>query len=69
MAVDVATAPAFQVGSPRRLFRMAEPRQWEGSQYCVTPDGQRFLVLTPQGSGAIPPTNVIVNWTSGLKQR
>jgi eukaryotic-like serine/threonine-protein kinase len=68
MAVNVTAAPAFQVSSPQRLFRIAEPRGPEGSQFSVTPDGQRFLVWVPQRAAAIPPTTVIVNWTSGLKR-
>jgi eukaryotic-like serine/threonine-protein kinase len=68
MAVDVTTAPAFQVSPPRRLFRMAEPRGSIGPQYAVAPGGQRFLVWVPQRAAAIPPTTVIVHWTSGLQR-
>ena len=68
MVVDVTTTPSFRTGIPRRLFQAEPPRGMEGPQYDVTPDGQRFLVWAPARGTALPPTTVIVNWTSGLER-
>ena len=67
MVVDVSTTPSFRAGTPRRLFRAALPRGLDGPQYSVTPDGQRILVCMPNPETSVPPTTVIVNWTSRLK--
>jgi hypothetical protein len=37
-------------------------------QFAVTADGQRFLMLTPVGSGTEFPITVVTNWTAGLKK-
>jgi Tol biopolymer transport system component len=65
MAVDVsATGTAMRLGETRTLFAVHPPTQ-AGFLYDVTPDGQRFLVITdvaPQ-----PPLTVIANWRSTTK--
>jgi serine/threonine protein kinase/Tol biopolymer transport system component len=72
MAVDIATQPSFVAGKPRMLF--------EGpyvlpsvpiSNYDVSPDGQRFLMLKPSEAGEAAPTqiNVVLNWFEELKRR
>jgi Tol biopolymer transport system component len=48
MAVDIATAPAFQPGTPKLLFRLpmsplGNPGQWKN----VTRDGQQFVFTVP----------------------
>jgi Tol biopolymer transport system component len=48
MAVDVATTPTFQAGTPRLLFKLpgpmpGNPAQWKN----VSPDGQRFIFAMP----------------------
>lgn len=57
MAADVETTPAFRVGTPKMLFRMAGPIN--GGLGAVSPDGQRFVLpinvpadKTAQASGA-----------------
>jgi hypothetical protein len=37
-------------------------------QYCVTPDGERFLVLRGTESQETPPITVVLNWTADLKK-
>ena len=37
------------------------------SLYAVTPDGQRFLVVTEPEGGASSPITVILDWAVGLK--
>ena len=54
MAVDVETTPAFRVGMPKTLFRLAGPVT--GSLGAVSRDGQRFVlpVNVPAGKSAQP---------------
>jgi sugar lactone lactonase YvrE len=44
MAVDVTSAPKFQAGMPRLLFKLSDPLVAAGD---VSPDGQRFIVAMP----------------------
>jgi len=72
MAVDIATQPGFTVGKPRALFAgwyEATPATF--SNYDVTPDGQRFLMLKRNEQEASAPTqiNVVLNWFEDLKRR
>lgn len=52
MAADVETSPAFRVGTPKKLFRLAGPVT--GSLGAVSRDGQRFVlpVNVPAGKTA-----------------
>src|SRR5260370_7174833 len=72
MAVDIATQPGFTVGKPRALFAgwyEATPATF--SNYDVTPDGQRFLMLKRNEQEASAPTqiNVVLNCLEELKRR
>ena len=56
MAVDVATTPTFQVGTPRVLFTLpgplpGNPGRWKN----VSPDGQRFVFLINVPVSALAP--------------
>ncbi len=64
MAVDVKGGPAFEVGPPTALFE-TPPGAVVGD---VTPDGKRFLLVTPEGPSASAPFTVVLNWIAGLKQ-
>jgi serine/threonine protein kinase len=62
VAVDVETGAAFRAGTPLTLFETVS------SDYDVTPDGRRFLMLKP----AIAETSelhVILNWFDDLRRR
>ena len=48
MAVDVTTAPEFQVGTPRLLFRVRVPGNGRPSMH-ISPDAQRFVFVMPAG--------------------
>jgi Tol biopolymer transport system component len=73
-AVSIMLAPDGQnvgVGKPIALFR---PRIAEGAipginrqQYAVTPDGQRFLVITEE-EGSVAPVTVVLNWAGAAKR-
>jgi serine/threonine-protein kinase len=73
MAVGISTQPTFQAATPRVLF---EGHYWAGGtrpgypQYDITPDGQRFIMISEPGQRAAPMRlNVVLNWSEELKQR
>jgi eukaryotic-like serine/threonine-protein kinase len=72
MAVEVTTLPSFTVGSPRMLFDVAQympptgPYSYPFPNYDVSPDGQRFLMITKESK---PQINVVVNWLEELNRR
>jgi Tol biopolymer transport system component len=72
MAVDIATQPGFTAGRPRMLFEgQYVPTPGTNSNYDISPDGQRFLMLKPRESPGSAPTqiNVVLNWFEELKRR
>ena len=74
MAVEVKTAPSFEVGASKALFDSRISRYGVVTNpfhYAVTADGKRFLIISnadPSGSPAATPITVVLNWTAGLKQ-
>ena len=69
MAVDYTEQPEFSAGKPKVLFEgpyVPSPRSL--SDYDVSPDGQRFLMLknAEQRPGEI---SVVLNWPEELKQK
>jgi eukaryotic-like serine/threonine-protein kinase len=68
MAVDVNTTAAnLQAGIPKPLFQTQLDTSYRGRNfYVVSPDGQRFLMLTPVTSAATLPMTAVVNWSSLL---
>jgi Tol biopolymer transport system component/tRNA A-37 threonylcarbamoyl transferase component Bud32 len=72
MAVDIATQPGFAAGTPRMLFEgRYELAPFPSTNYDVSPDGQRFLMLKPTDQAQAAPTqiNVVLNWFEELKQK
>jgi serine/threonine-protein kinase len=79
MAVPISTNPTMKIGEPKVLFDgdyefgPQGPRM--NSNYDVTPDGQRFLMvaaddaISPGQSVFRPQINVILNWYRELQQR
>jgi Tol biopolymer transport system component len=70
MAVPVNTdAASFQAGIPKPLFQapLVPISNWRNI-YFPSPDGQRFLMLTPEGQAKPEPITVVVNWPSLLRQ-
>jgi serine/threonine-protein kinase len=72
MAVEITTQPNFALGNPRVVF--------EGpyvlatvpiSNYDISPDGRRFLMVKPTEQALAAPTqiNVVLNWFEELKQK
>jgi Tol biopolymer transport system component len=62
MAVEVRAGQAFDAGAPTALFQ-TPPGAIVGD---VTPDGKRFLLVTPVGPSASAPFTVVLNWAAGL---
>ena len=72
MAVDVAAQPSFAAGKPKLLFEGPyQPTPATLSNYDVSPDGQRFLMLKPVAAAEAAPTqiNIVLNWFEELKRR
>ena len=71
MAVDVTTQPTFSVGKPRMLFEGSYlPSPGGSSNYHLSPDGQRLLMLKGSGQEQTPTQiNVVLNWFEELKRR
>jgi WD40 repeat protein len=67
MAVPVAAGSAFTVGTPVRLFETRFAAVTTRGHYRPTPDGQRFLVLSPLARETEQPAAVVLNWPATLK--
>jgi eukaryotic-like serine/threonine-protein kinase len=71
MAVQITTEPNFAFGSPRMLFDTSQympptgPYSYPFPNYDVSPDGQRFLMITKESR---PQLNVVLNWSEELKR-
>ena len=66
--MSVRTANPASPGAARTLFRLRLVVNPVYDQYAVTADGQRFLVLDPEGQGTTRLT-VLTNWPAALKPR
>jgi serine/threonine-protein kinase len=73
MAVETMASPSFSAGKPRVLFEgeyvLTEYPQL-GSDYDVSADGQRFLMVkVPARTVSNEQINVVLNWLEELKRR
>ena len=66
MSVDVSAGSSFEASVPRLLFQTPIIVNPVIDQYCVTGDGQRFLLATPVGEAE--PITVMLNWAAGLER-
>jgi hypothetical protein len=66
MAVPIEKGATFAAGTPVVLFRGRFAPVAARGLYRPTPDGQRFLVLSPLGRDSIQPATVVMNWTAAL---
>ena len=64
-AITVPTTNTWNLTAPSRLFKATIPETVGGSDYAVGPSGD-FVVNTLQADQAIPPIEVLVNWTGLL---
>lgn len=77
MAVSVATSPLFKASAPKQLWERSYSRGTgascgmpgvSSSNYDVTADGQRFLMVQDEDQSAASKTIVVVlNWSEHLK--
>jgi eukaryotic-like serine/threonine-protein kinase len=60
-----------EVGAPTTLFTVPEAGQLDRRSYGydVTPDGSRFLLVTPISRPDAQPVHVIINWFEQLKAK
>jgi serine/threonine protein kinase/Tol biopolymer transport system component len=67
MSVPILGTTSFEAGTPVPLFT-THRRQPVSSQdvfcYDVTPDGQKFLIVTNADQGPASPLSITLNWTS-----
>jgi Tol biopolymer transport system component len=63
-AVSVTTSPAFQQGKTTPLFDSQAEYLWQDTRnhYDVTPDGRRFVLVSPVTDRRAAPFTLIVNW-------
>jgi Tol biopolymer transport system component len=70
MAVEITTQPRLSAGKAKLLFaRHYQPAPNVDSNYDVSSDGQRFLMLKPSGEQTATQINVVFNWFEELKRR
>jgi serine/threonine-protein kinase len=73
MAVETMTRPSFSAGKPRVLFEgeyVMTPYPQLGSDYDVSADGQRFLMVKETARTVFnEQINVVLNWLEELKRR
>jgi hypothetical protein len=67
MSVPVTTGASFTIGSAARLFETRFAAVTARGHFRVSPDSQRFLVLSPLARETERPTAVVLNWTSTLR--
>jgi Tol biopolymer transport system component len=56
MAVDIDTSKGFEAGTPRRIF--TGPLGVANDGWDLSPDGKRFLLVAPPGTGRTIPFTV-----------
>jgi eukaryotic-like serine/threonine-protein kinase len=57
------TGETIRTGTPTPLFAAAMASGSYGTvTYAPSPDGQRFVVITPAGGGGTVPATVVLNW-------
>ncbi len=73
LSVAVSTTPEFTLGQPIALFESDDlgRQPTPAPTYDVSPDGQRFLTITPgSDANAMPPTiRVVQNWYEEFRDR
>jgi hypothetical protein len=69
LAVTVTAGSSFEAGIPAALFEIgATPGMGLRHQYCVTSDGERFLVVRATETQETSPITIVLNWTADLKK-
>ena len=74
MAVPIATDPTLRAGAPEVLFEQQYYFERARRTYDLAPDGQRFLMITPNASdsdadSSAPQIVLVQNWLDELRAR
>ena len=71
MVVPLRTKPTFEVQTPRLLFEGSYRYERLGlvSNYDISPDGQRFLMIQQKETTSQTQINVVLNWFEELNAR
>ena len=70
MAVAVDAREGFRVGTPVRLFDVPQPLADVNTRYwTVSPDGQRFFVMTPPRNTVTRPIEVVTDVRALLNRK
>ena len=69
LAVDVKSGATLEIGPIRTLFQGSPITSPSTTAYAVTRDGQRFLMLEPQGlnTNTVEQLYVVANWPALVK--
>jgi Tol biopolymer transport system component len=65
MSVDVKASETLETSAPKALFQTPVIMNPRADQYCVTRDGQRFIVM--EYLPDVSPISVVVNWPALLR--
>ena len=65
MSVDVEVGETLETSVPKTLFQTPVHVDPRADQYCVTKDGQRFIVM--EYLPDVSPISVVVNWPALLR--
>ena len=70
MIAAVQTEPTIVIGKPQPLFQRSYLQQLIGSgtNYDISPDGQRFLMIKEESEQESTQINVVLNWFEELKR-
>jgi serine/threonine-protein kinase len=69
MVVDMMADSTFAPGKPRRLFDGYETNPWGVSNYAVSRDGERFLMVQRERRQAPSQLHVVLDWFEELERR
>jgi len=70
MAVPVTTVSTFHAGRATALFDTQLDSVWMDTRnhYDVSPDGRRFVIITPSTDRREAPFTLLANWSRGLQR-
>ena len=67
MATTVKFGASLEVSTPAPRFDFRAGGNLIGAYYCVTKDGQKFLLSTIVDTEERSPVTVLTNWTAARK--
>jgi len=69
MRVEVQTGDAFDASVPEPMFVANLRPIPTNNRYLLSPDGERFLMLSSLREDTTPPTTIVINWTAELGRK